>query len=171
MVFTPAEVLLIAAGAVAAVAAVTDLRTGHIPNWLTLPPLVAAPATHFFLFGSAGLTWSLVGLFFCGILPYVLFRIGALGGGDVKLFAALGAILGFSQGSNVLLASAMLCAAGGILRALRTGQLAPALRNLYWRVTNAFRAEDSRHPLAEVPELELRMGPYVLLAIVLLAIW
>ena len=43
------DVVLIAHGLallIAAIAAVTDFRTGEIPNWLTLPPLVAAPLAY-----------------------------------------------------------------------------------------------------------------------------
>jgi len=84
----------LAAVVITAIAAFTDLRTGFIPNWLTLPPLVVAPLLYGALAGPRALLMSVVGIFVCGIVPYVLFRRDALGGGDVKLFAAIGALLG-----------------------------------------------------------------------------
>jgi Flp pilus assembly protein protease CpaA len=38
------EPAILATVVVSAIAAFTDLRGGVIPNWLTLPPLVVAPA-------------------------------------------------------------------------------------------------------------------------------
>ena len=77
----------------ALVAAVTDWRRGEIPNWLTLPPLVLAPAA-FALFVSPGAALvSIAGIFICGLVPYLLFRQDAIGGGDVKMVAAIGGLL------------------------------------------------------------------------------
>jgi len=87
-----------AAVVIAAVGAITDWRTGHIPNWLTLPPLVIAPIAHGLAFGVRGLLLSVGGLIACGLVPYFLFRRDAMAGGDVKLFAALGAVLGVFGG-------------------------------------------------------------------------
>jgi prepilin peptidase CpaA len=84
--------------AIAATAAVTDARTGLIPNWLTLPPLVAAPLLYGFIGGPSAGLWSVASLLVSGLVPYVLFRKGAIGGGDVKLFAALGAICAVPPG-------------------------------------------------------------------------
>src|SRR5687767_10166147 len=82
----------------AAAAAITDWRTGRIPNWLTLPPLVAAPVAYVAAAGLDGLLPSLLGMLVCGAPPYILFRRGAMGGGDVKLLAAVGAVAGISVG-------------------------------------------------------------------------
>lgn len=72
----------------------TDLRSSRIPNWLTFPVMGFALVGHAWLggipeasFGLAGLGAGL-GLF---IIPYVSKGIGA---GDVKLMAAIGAIVG-----------------------------------------------------------------------------
>lgn len=98
---TAFHLLLLVAATVSAGAAWTDWRTGHIPNWLSLGALTGAPALHALLAVNAGapsadvgqaVLASLLGAFACGILPYLLFRKDALGGGDVKLFAAMGAL-------------------------------------------------------------------------------
>lgn len=80
---------------VTAAAAVYDWRRGEIPNWLTVPPMVLAPCVYGFAFGIEHAIHSLAAAFLSGLVPYVLFRRGAMGGGDVKLFGALGAITGF----------------------------------------------------------------------------
>jgi prepilin peptidase CpaA len=80
---------------VAGIAALNDWRRGEIPNWLTLPAIVAAPIGYGFGFGAEHALRSLTAGALSGLVPYLLFRRGAMGGGDVKLLGALGAIVGF----------------------------------------------------------------------------
>jgi len=88
-----------------AVAAVTDARTGLIPNWLTLPSLLGALLIHGLIGGPGALGWATLSGFSCGLVPLVLFRAGAIGGGDVKLFAVLGALVGVHSGLEVQMTS------------------------------------------------------------------
>jgi len=83
------------------IAAVTDSRSGRIPNWLTLPLLVLAPMAWGVCFSLRDALVSLLGLAVCGLVPLLFFVRNAMGGGDVKLFAALGALLGPSTGIEV----------------------------------------------------------------------
>ena len=77
-----------------AVASVYDLRTREIPDWISLALLVSAVAAA--MFGWAGIRWWMdasgggLGL----AVGYSLFRFAKLGGGDAKLIAAIGALLG-----------------------------------------------------------------------------
>ena len=92
---------------VAAIAAVFDWRTGRIPNVLTLGTLLLAPVTHFVSAlaasgVSAGATaagWSALTSAVTALVPAGLYYgASAIGGGDVKLLAALGAVLGGGSG-------------------------------------------------------------------------
>lgn len=85
--------------AVTIVAAVVDLKTGLVPNRLTYPAILAGllfwPLAGF-LVGGWDVAWactkgSWIGMF-CGLIPYALLVLTAgLGGGDMKLMAAVGA--------------------------------------------------------------------------------
>ena len=86
---------LVYAISISAIAAVSDLRSSTIPNWLTLPPLVAAPAAYGIWLGWQYALLAVFSAILSGLVPYVLFRMRGMGGGDVKLFAALGAVTGF----------------------------------------------------------------------------
>lgn len=75
-------------------AAISDIRSRTIPNWLVLAGLVSGFVLNAMLAGLAGLKSSLLG-FGVALLIYVpLFVLRAVGGGDVKLMAALGSLSG-----------------------------------------------------------------------------
>jgi prepilin peptidase CpaA len=83
---------------VTGVAALTDARAGRIPNALTVPVLVISPLARALARGQGGLEASIAGAVLCAVAPLALFSRRAMGGGDVKLFAAIGAVLGPSEG-------------------------------------------------------------------------
>ena len=75
-------------------AAVIDIRTRKIPNWLTVPFCLAGIAFNLIWQGWAGLQASLLGFAAGFAIMFVLLLIGGGGAGDLKLMAALGAWLG-----------------------------------------------------------------------------
>jgi len=75
-------------------AAVIDVRQRRIPNWLTLLLILSGFAQSFLGTRTVSPPWSLLGILAAAALPFALFAIGALGGGDVKLMAGVGAWLG-----------------------------------------------------------------------------
>jgi len=76
------------------IAAWTDWRGGHISNYLTLPPIVLGPLAYGMAFGMSGFVGAILAIVLCGLGPLMMFQMGAMAGGDVKLLAALGAICG-----------------------------------------------------------------------------
>jgi prepilin signal peptidase PulO-like enzyme (type II secretory pathway) len=80
----------------------TDLRARRIPNWLTVPATLLAlvwAATQEYLMSA--LVGALFGAFVF-ILPMFLYGPGMAGGGDVKLAAFVGAVLGLSGAITAL---------------------------------------------------------------------
>lgn len=103
----PATVVLIAA----LIAAVTDVWKFKVYNALTLPLLISGLLYHGLTGGPAALGGSALGLL-CGFAILLLFyAMGAMGAGDVKLMAAIGAWLGMPLTFYVFIASAL---AGGL---------------------------------------------------------
>lgn len=80
--------------ATTAAAAVLDVKKFTVPNWLTLPLCLLGMIYHTALSGYAGLAFSVTGLVVGFLLLLVFFVIGAMGAGDVKLLAGVGAWLG-----------------------------------------------------------------------------
>ena len=97
------------------VAAVYDLRFRRIPNWLSLSGLVLGLGLNTLFGGVAGLAHSLLGLLCALGLYVVLYLLRAMGAGDVKLMAAVGALVGPRAWLEILLATALV---GGIVSLL-----------------------------------------------------
>jgi prepilin peptidase CpaA len=71
------------------VAALSDIATMTIPDWVSIVAVVAFPIAAF----AAGLSWQQIALHLAiGVLMFLigfgLFAANVLGGGDVKVFAA-----------------------------------------------------------------------------------
>jgi prepilin peptidase CpaA len=101
--------------AVLVTAAVTDLRSSQIPNWLTVPAMVCGIVLNSVLDEEGRLIASLEGLV-VGIALFLFFYMtGGMGAGDVKLMAAVGSFLG---PIGVLYAGVMTMLIGGIYAAM-----------------------------------------------------
>ena len=108
-----AQVVVVAVVTVfALICLILDVRTGKIPNWLTVPALAVGLLVHPIIGATVGDGW-LAGLKFSALgfatgfaLLLVLWFVGGSGGGDVKMMSALGAWLGVKLVIIVFLASA-----------------------------------------------------------------
>ena len=99
------------------VLSVIDIRTYEIPVGINLFLLVIG-ALHFILDRENWISY-LAGMFAVSILLEVIFLISkgrAIGGGDVKLMAAAGFILGWKE---IILAFVIGCIAGSVIHLLR----------------------------------------------------
>jgi len=103
-------------------AAITDVRFGKIPNWLTLPLWLTGLGVAWLYGGPTGLFEAFkASLLVAG--PYiVLFVIGHGGAGDAKLMGGLGAWLGLRQGLIVFVSVAITGMVLAVLRVLAHGQ-------------------------------------------------
>lgn len=101
-------------------AAIWDLRLRRIPNWLSLSGILTGITLKSFLFGFTGLKSSLSGMAAGFAIYFVLYLFRAMGAGDVKLMAAVGAFVGPGNWMVIFLITALL---GGII----------ALSVLAWR--------------------------------------
>jgi len=64
----------------AGIGALTDYRTGHIPNWLTLPPIIIAPIAYGLAFGWDAFMGVSVGIIICGLVPVIMFYMNGMAG-------------------------------------------------------------------------------------------
>jgi prepilin peptidase CpaA len=147
---------------ISVIAAITDWRTGEIPNWLNLPVVAGAPLVFLAIDGWQGAVRSIVGALGCGLVPYVLFRRDALGGGDVKLLAALGAVAGLQVGIAIQLFAFAVASAHGLALLAHRGLLARMLRGVGLAFANLFVRRENRRVIDPLPAIPLRLGSSIL---------
>jgi prepilin peptidase CpaA len=153
-----------------AAAAVTDSRHGLIPNWLTLPTLVLAPLVKLWIAGPEGAAFATLAALGCGVVPLALFCLGAMGGGDVKLFAALGALCGASLGLELQLASYVVSAVGALGAATLRGQLLATLARSVRMLASRGGAQPASPGVVCEPPTSVRLGASVFAAVLLLGV-
>jgi prepilin peptidase CpaA len=103
--------ILLAAITISSVAAVTDIRSRSIPNWLTYSAMLLGVGYHTMVNGAQGFFFGAGGLFLGLGLLIVFYLAGGMGAGDVKLMGAVGALLGLKGVFTAFLFTAL---AGGI---------------------------------------------------------
>ena len=107
-----------------------DFRSGRIPNWLTVPGLVAGVVLNTFAGGWSGLKFSLLGasVGLLLLLPFVLLR--SLGAGGWKLAGGLGAFVGPGVLVKLLIASVVVVGVMSLALVIREGRLRKTLFNI-----------------------------------------
>lgn len=155
---------------IAALAAYTDVRRGVIPNTLTCGGLLAGTVGHLLYgwhlagwrAGLAALAVSAAGALLCALVPAMLFLRGCLGGGDVKLFAALGACCQPLVGIEVQLYSFILAAAFAPARLAYEGRLFRVIGQTCVALLTRVWPWSVRRELPADARYWIRLGPAVL---------
>ncbi len=136
------------AAAVAIGAAVQDLRTKKIPDWLTGSGFVIGFLMHLILGGFVQVAGAVLAGLVSGLLFLVLYLAGGMGLSDVKLIAATGCIVGISSIKDVLLASVFLGSILSLALAAKHGMVRKTIRNVF-----ILLAHHTEHGLVAHPEL------------------
>jgi prepilin peptidase CpaA len=163
-----------------AVAAYTDLKSGEIPNRLIVIGLASAlplqAAVHYYALPAGDVSDALLtalghyalGFVVCGLAPLVLFRLDAMGGGDVKLLLAVGAFVGPMRGIEIQLYAFVLMSIYAGARLAYKGQLLRLLVNSALLAKSPFVSKEKRRPVPSELFTSLRFAPAVFAATALI---
>jgi len=157
MSITPETIVKLAVLAPLAASVIyNDVRYRRIPNLLVLFALIAGLTINLVFGGLHGLANSALG-FALGFVPMLLLHIfGAMGAGDVKLFGAVGSILGASLMPMTLVVVVMLGGLLAICTTLRAGTMLSTLHGVLrifvgilpgWEMPRFAMAPDRRHTI------------------------
>ena len=149
------------------VASVYDVRYRRIPNWLTASGALAGLILNAFLetpapavLSFAGLLFALKGLGLAFGVYLLLYAIRAMGAGDVKLMAAVGALVGAQNWFGIFLVAAILGGVTALVMSLARGRLKKTL----WNVGFIFsEMQHGRPAYLRNEELDVRTGKGVAL--------
>lgn len=152
--------LLICASAIAMAGAFHDARSRRIPNRLTLTAMAAGFGARAALGGWLGLESALWGALLAGGIFFLLFVVGGMGGGDVKLMAAVGAWVGVGEVAPILLVAAL---AGGVLAIvymIANGTVVRTLRNSVILMQHHVTSGLQPHPQLNIQESGTTRVPF-----------
>jgi len=122
--------ILLALLALVIVAAVFDFKSRRIPNWLTLTGVLCGIGIHCWISQWQGLLVATLGMGLALLIYLPLFALRAVGGGDVKLMAAVGALAGANDWVLIFLITAILGGVVALLLVVAKGRLTKTLRNV-----------------------------------------
>lgn len=145
---------------VASLGAITDVRSARLPNRLTYSALIVALVLRTAMMGWTGMKSGAIGIGIAGGLFCVLYAIGAMGGGDMKMMAAVGAWVGSAHILTVLIAIAL---AGGVLALVSmifNKNLIETVRNTVRLVLYRFTSGLQPHPDMNVQAPGSRRVPF-----------
>jgi prepilin peptidase CpaA len=119
-------------------AAVYDVRYRRIPNWLTAGGVVLGLLLNSFLyqgtstsvFGFSGLFFALKGFGLAFVVYVFLYALHAMGAGDVKLMAAVGAIVGWENWFGIFIVTAVIGGIMALMLVVARGRLKKTLFNV-----------------------------------------
>lgn len=107
-----------------------DLRQRKIKNIVTLPAAAAGVVLNFVEQGPAGLLASFFGWLAPVLLLMVFYRINTMGAGDVKLFAAIGAVMGLDFAAYSFMFAVYAGGLAAMVILVRNRGFVPCMRHL-----------------------------------------
>jgi prepilin peptidase CpaA len=169
---------LLAAFLTTGMAAIFDWRKREIPNWLTFGALGVAVVAHAItgavrsgaLGGLQDGAWSIVGAAACGFVPFVFWRKGVFGGGDVKMLAALGALLQPMLGIEAEFYALIVAAIFAPARLAWEGKLLQVLGNSAAIMINPLLPKAKRRTIAPEVLTQIPFGPAIFAGVVVCAL-
>lgn len=147
---TPDFLFLLCAALCASIGAVHDWRTRRIPNLLTGSSMLLGLLLHLVLGGWEQLGLAAAAGLLCGAGFLLFFVVGGMGGGDVKLMAAVGCIAGFGSLTELFLSTILIGGIFALVLAILRGRLKRTLANVC-----ALIFHHGRFGLLQHPELNL----------------
>jgi prepilin peptidase CpaA len=134
-------------------AGIWDWRTRRIPNWLTFSSVILGIGLNALMYQTSGVWLSLKGLGLALLIYFPLFLLRGMGAGDVKLMAALGAIVGWQNWLGILIVTAIFGGIAALVVVIVNGRLRKTLENI-WFIGLSIRKREA--PYAGNPQLDVR---------------
>lgn len=117
-------------------AAAYDVPFRRIPNWLTAAGVLLGLAMNTFLYqGWPGLRMSLMGLAVGFGAYFILYSLHAMGAGDVKLMAAIGAMVGWQDWFGIFIVTAIIGGFASLVLMTLRGRIKKTLWNVGFVLT------------------------------------
>jgi len=145
-------ILKLALLAIAIVGGWTDLRRRKIPNWLNLSGLILGFGLNTLFLQKEGFKLATAGLGLALLIYLPLYLIRAMGAGDAKFMAAVGALVGPENWFGIFLTTAILGGVASLCLVAARNRLHVTMSNLS---TIAGELIHGRMPFHKDPSLDV----------------
>ncbi len=143
--------------AFAVTCAIGDARWRKIPRAFTTCGVIAGLGFHFW---NGGLASAAAASFLGFAVGLAFFQLGAIGGGDVKLMAALGALLGMEPWLVAMQIAVLVAASMAVVQILARGAWRQTLRNM-GEIVHALGTQGLKaHPVINVRNAAMIRAPF-----------
>lgn len=132
-----AELYIYILGVFILIAFYLDVRYHRIPNWLTMSGIIIGLIYYGIDGGFSGILFSLLGILAGGGILLIFYLFKGVAAGDVKLFAAIGAISGVRFTLYSLMYSVLLAGLIGVIMILLRKDL---MMRVYYGITRFFKS-------------------------------
>jgi prepilin peptidase CpaA len=144
-----------------------DVRYRRIPNWATLPGTALGLGINGLFLGWQGLKVAGLGLLVGFGALVVLFVLGWMGGGDVKLMAAVGALKGYPFVVSALFYSLIVGVVIGVAMLIWNRKTLRTVKNLFYVIGSRVSKSIPKQNIDREQTQKLPFG----LAIVIGTVW
>jgi prepilin peptidase CpaA len=134
-------------GLIVLIAAISDLMSRKVYNWLTYPAMGLGLVLNLYLHQGPGLFNSGLGLLLGGLLFFPAFYWGGMGAGDIKLMAAIGALMGWQFVLATALYTAFIGGIVAIIYVIIHGELLATLQRVFYLMIGWMRKDKQPPPL------------------------
>ncbi len=151
-----------------AFAAIFDLRFRRIPNWLNLSGLILGFGLNALFFHTHGALAAAQGMLLATAVYLPLYLLRGMGAGDVKLMAAVGALVGPANWFVIFVATALVGGAAAAVFAFLKGRFTETCCNVVFLIKDLvhLRAPHRTNPKMDFRNpASLRMPHGVLIAL------
>ena len=136
----------------------TDIRRQKIYNACTLPALALGLIWNTAFFGLAGARSSVTGFLLGFGIFFLIYLWGGIGGGDVKLMGAIGAIAGYPFIIPAILYSILIGGAIALIELVWQKRLLRSIKNIFLTLFTFFIPKLNTVPLDPAESLKVPYG-------------
>ena len=147
-----------------------DYRKKRIPNYLIIAIILVSVIWRFLTEGPSGAAACVLQAVFIGAMLYPLFKIGALGAGDVKLFGATAGYLPFEKIFMFLFVSLLISAIISLVKLWKCDHFIERLQYFAEYLADIFKSGSFRlYPDggSDDPDIRLCLSGPILLSLLL----
>jgi prepilin peptidase CpaA len=149
----------------ATLAALSDLRRRVVPDWITYSAILIGLSLAFLQHGVGGLKASAIGGLVTFLPAFIMLALNQFGGGDAKLLAGIGCLLGAQHGLGVFMLASVIGSVFALGMLARRGVLISSLTRVAHTLA-AVVVPGLGRPAGDPPamKLQMRFAPMIALA-------